>query len=177
MSSPIDTDQPLMNFSLCHVGIVSQLDRLGQLPALLAPAELARQIATGALAFFPKAMYAHHAEEEQELFPAVRASAHPGEERLRVEGLIERLTAQHRELEALWACAEPELRKVAKGQSTRLDAVRLERLVELYQAHARFEEEAFLPLSQAILGRNSHHMAALGMSLHLRHAPEVRSHI
>lgn len=177
MSSDIDTDQPLMNFSNCHVGIVSQLDRLGQLPALLAPAELARKTAEGALAFFPKAMYAHHAEEEQELFPAVRASAHPGEERLRVERLIERLTAQHRELERLWESVEPELRKVAKGQSTQLDVVRLNDLVDLYQAHAQFEEADFLPLSHTILGRNSNHMAALGLSLHMRHAPYVRAHI
>ena len=32
----------------------------------------------------------------------------------------------------------------------------------------------FLPLSQTILGRNSNHMAALGVSLHMRHAlPQV----
>ncbi|MEY2688035.1 MAG: hypothetical protein RL375_2233, partial [Pseudomonadota bacterium] len=28
----------------------------------------------------------------------------------------------------------------------------------------------FLPLSQTILGRNGDHMAALGLSLHTRHA-------
>ena len=177
MSTAIDTDQPLMNFSNCHVGIVSQLDRLGSLPALLAPAELARKTAEGALAFFPKAMFAHHAEEEQELFPAVRASAHVGDERLRIEGMIERLTSQHRELERLWASLEGDLRRVAKGQSTNLDVARLNDLVDLYQAHARFEEDEFLPLSQVVLGRNSHHMAALGLSLHMRHAPDVRAYI
>ena len=32
----------------------------------------------------------------------------------------------------------------------------------------------FLPLSQTILGRNSNHLAALGMSMHMRHAtPQV----
>lgn len=175
MTTP--TDQPLMSFANCHVGIVSQLDRLGHLPALLAPAELARQTAESALAFFPKAVYAHHAEEEQELFPAVRASAQPGPERVHVESMVDRLTFQHRELERMWEKVEPELRKVAKGQSTSLDVTVLNELVEAYQAHARFEEEEFLPLSQTILGRNSNHMAALGMSLHMRHAPYVRAHI
>ena len=170
-------DQPLMNFSNCHIGIVSQLDRLGQLPALLAPAELARKTADSALAFFPRAVYAHHAEEEQELFPAVRASSQPGEERVHVESLIDRLTFQHRELERMWEQVEPELRKVAKGQSTTLDVNLLNELVHLYQEHARFEEDEFLPLSQTILGRNSNHMAALGMSLHMRHTPYVRAHI
>jgi hypothetical protein len=47
----------------------------------------------------------------------------------------------------------------------------LEPLVTQYRAHAQFEEQSFLPLSQAILGRNSHHLAALGLSLHMRHTP------
>ena len=170
-------DEPLNNFSNCHVGIVAQLDRLGHLPALLAPAELARKTAASALGFFPKAVYAHHAEEEQELFPAVRASAQVGEERVHVESLIDRLTFQHRELERMWQEIEPELHKVAKGQSTSLNVVLLNELVSAYMAHAHFEEQEFLPLSQTILGRNSHHMAALGLSLHMRHAPYVPAHI
>ena len=177
MSTPVDTDQPLLNFSNCHIGILAQLDRLNQLPALLAPAELARKTAQQALEFFPKAVYQHHAEEEQELFPAVRASAHAGAERLQVESMIDRLKAQHRELERLWEDLEPELRKVAKGQSTNLDSQKLFRLVDTYQAHARYEESDFLPLSHTILKRNDHHMAALGLSLHLRHAPYIPSHI
>lgn len=172
-----EIDQPLMNFSNCHVGIVAQLDRLGQLPALLAPAELARKTAESALAFFPKAVYAHHAEEEQELFPAVRASAQAGEERVRVESLMDRLTFQHRELERMWKQVEPALRIVAKGQTPSLDVHTLSELVNEYQAHAQFEEEAFLPLAQTILSRNGNHMAALGLSLHMRHAPYVRAHI
>ena len=39
-----------------------------------------------------------------------------------------------------------------------------------YKAHARFEEQQFLPLSKTILGRNGDHMAALGVSLHMRRA-------
>ena len=53
-----------------------------------------------------------------------------------------------------------------------LDAAAVQTLVAEYQAHARFEEEVFLPLAQSILGRNSAHMAALGLSLHIRHASE-----
>ena len=48
------------------------------------------------------------------------------------------------------------------------------RWYDSYQAHARYEEEVFLPLSQTILGRNSDHLAALGVSMHMRHAmPQV----
>ena len=50
-------------------------------------------------------------------------------------------------------------------------------LTTRYREHARFEETDFLPLSQTILGRNANHMAALGMSLHMRHAKPVVGYI
>jgi hypothetical protein len=56
-----------------------------------------------------------------------------------------------------------------------VDTATVNTLVTEYRAHARLEEVAFLPLAQAILGRNSNHMAALGLSLHIRHTSgEVR---
>ncbi len=42
---------------------------------------------------------------------------------------------------------------------------------------ARCEELEFLPLSEQILGRNGNHMAALGLSLHMRHQPVILGHI
>ena len=172
-----DTDTPISHFSNCHLGIFAQLSRMGDLPALLGPAAQARRIAHESLAFFSKAVYSHHSEEEKDLFPAVRQSAHAGAERLQIEGLIEQLTHDHRALEALWASLEPDLRKVAKGQDTTLDVLALQTLVQRYQAHARLEEQAFLPLAQNILGRNDNHMAALGLSLHMRHVPHFAAHI
>ena len=175
--STTDTDAPIGHFSHCHVGILSQLSRMNELPALLAPAALARKTAEQSIAFFSKGMYVHHKEEEQELFPAVRSSAHAGPERLRVDSLIEQLTAGHRELEALWESIAPALNKVAKGQETKLDEAALTRLVQQYRAHAQLEENEFLPLAETILGRNSNHMAALGLSLHMRHVPHFVGHI
>ena len=61
------------------------------------------------------------------------------------------------------------LKNVANGRDSNLDSAAVCRLVDTYTAHARFEEQTFLPLSQTILGRNNNHMAALGMSLHMRH--------
>ena len=176
MSTP-DTDAPIDHFAHCHVGILAQLSRMNDLPALLAPAALARKTAEQSIAFFDKGMYTHHKEEEQELFPAVRSSAHAGPERLRVEGLIEQLTAGHRELEALWESLSPALHKVAKGQDSHLDEAALTRLVQQYRAHALLEENEFLPLAETVLGRNSNHMAALGLSLHMRHVPHFAAHI
>lgn len=171
---PIPGDEPLTNFSQCHTGILTHLNKLSSLPALLEPAAQARRIASETAEFFRKVIYEHHSEEERELFPAVLASAQRGAERERVQVLVDRLTAEHRQVEAMWTRLEPGLKAVAKGQDSNLDASAVQRLVETYTAHARFEEQEFLPLSQTILGRDGNHMAALGMSLHLRHTlPQV----
>jgi hemerythrin-like domain-containing protein len=144
------------------------------LPALLEPAARARHIAADTLKFFREAVFEHHSEEERELFPAVLASAIEGEERDRVQTIVDRLTKEHREVEAAWSKLEPGLKDIAKGNDSTLNGAAVTALVNAYEGHARYEEQVFLPLSQAILGRNSNHMAALGVSLHLRHAmPEV----
>lgn len=164
-------NEPILDFSLCHEGILNKLDMLGELPALLAPAARAREVAGGALEFFKEAIFEHHADEERELFPAVLASAKKGDERDRVQLMVKRLTQEHRELEAQWKRLGSGLKKVAKGQASDVDAAAIQQLVAQYRAHAAFEEREFLPLSQEILGRNSNHMAALGLSLHMRHTP------
>ncbi|MCW5670657.1 MAG: hemerythrin domain-containing protein [Hydrogenophaga sp.] len=168
---------PLDGFANCHIGILKRLNVLGELPALIDPAARARRIAADALAFFREAIFEHHLDEENELFPAVLASATPGDERLHVQALVNRLTREHRILEGLWKVLEKDLKRVAKGQDTDLDAEEVSALVAAYASHATLEEEEFLPLCQEILGRNGNHMAALGLSLHLRHAPPITAHI
>jgi hemerythrin-like domain-containing protein len=176
-SSTINNDTPISNFNNCHVGILRRLNALGELPALLEPAARARQIAEESLEFFREAIFEHHLEEERELFPAVIASAQPGEELQRVKAMAQRLTDEHRAIEKLWKSLEKGLKQVSKGQGTELDVSDLQRLVAEYQAHAHHEETEFLPLSEQILGRNSNHMAALGMSLHMRHVKTVPGYI
>ena len=129
------------------------------------------------LAFFREAIFEHHLDEERDLFPAVLASAQPGAERERVRAMTERLTHEHRAIETLWKSLEKALKRVGKGQDADLDVEDLRQLVAAYAAHAGFEETEFLPLSETILGRNSNHMAALGLSLHMRHAKPVNAYI
>jgi hemerythrin-like domain-containing protein len=87
-----------------------------------------------------------------------------------VQGIVDRLTREHRQVEQLWTRLEPALKQAAHGHAADLDAAAVASLVATYRAHATYEEQVFLPLSQNILGRNSDHMAALGLSLHIRHA-------
>ncbi len=164
---------PITNFSQCHVGILSNLEALQGLPELSEAADRARAVASSVLSFFSDAVYQHHAEEERALFTAVLASAAKGEEFERVQSMVARLTAEHRRIEARWSQLEPHLRKVAKGQKGELGAGDVDVLVREYGAHAAFEEQEFLPLSERILRRNSDHMAALGLSLHMRQVPTI----
>jgi hemerythrin-like domain-containing protein len=168
------TEAPLEQFSECHAGILKQLDSLAAVPGLLDPAARARRLAGEVLDFFRAAVHEHHAEEERELFPAVLASAQDEDERAYVRGIVERLTREHRQIEATWQRIEPGLKDVARGRDTELDPLSVASLVATYRAHAAYEEQVFLPLSQKILSRNGDHMAALGVSLHMRHVmPDV----
>lgn len=176
-SDSVDLAMPLAGFSQCHFGIASQLQAFTELPALLAAAVQARNVASHTLSLFKYAVASHHADEENELFPAVLRSAAKGEEAEKVRVMIKRLVAEHRKIESIWKDLEPAVKAVAKNQPADLDLQAVEALVQTYLKHARFEEEEFLPLAEAILGRNGNHMAALGLSLHLKHAPMVVGHV
>ncbi len=167
---PPAAPDPLQRFSRCHDGILAHLHVLGELPALAAAAARARETAGTTLAFFRDVIVEHHAQEEKELFPAVLAAAAAGAERDRVAAIVERLTREHREVESAWRRLEPALADLAKGRGAALDAAAVEALVHRYEAHAAYEEAEFLPLSETILGRDDHQMAALGLALHMRHA-------
>lgn len=175
--SLVADEAPLDTFAGCHIGIMKRLNVLDELPELIEPAARARQIAADSLAFFREAIFEHHLDEEHELFPAVLASAEPGAERERVQAMIERLTREHRILEGMWKVLEQDLKRVAKGQHADLDTEEVRALVAAYASHATYEEVEVLPLCEAILARDQNHMAALGLSLHLRHAPHVPGHV
>lgn len=172
---PQDVDAaPVQEFSNCHVGIVAQLDKLELLPALAEAARQAHQIAASLHAFFREVVLVHHAEEEQELFPAVLASAVPGPERDEMAAMVSRLAHEHRQVEGQFRALDGALHDLARGRDAAIDKDVVAALVAAYRAHAAFEEAHFLPRARDILSRNGDHMAALGMSLHARHAlPDV----
>lgn len=168
-------DQPIQEFSDCHAVVVNILNELTALSRQQHPPLLRREVAGRILEFFRDVVTPHHREEEAELFPAVLADATTGDERAQVEGLVSRLVDEHRRVEGTYAQLGPVLSAIEGGQDVSLDESAVAALVADCLAHARFEEEVFLPQAQAILARNSDHMAALGLSLHIRHASdEVR---
>ena len=170
------SDAPLDTFHRCHEGIIHQLNAATALAELADAAMRARRVAQDTLKLFESAVMPHHNEEEVELFPAVLRSALP-EELETVKSMVKTLTEEHRDVEAQWLLLAPAVKKIAKGQDAEIDAAGLAELIRRYLKHARTEEEVFLPLAQSILGRNGNHMAALGMSMHMRHVPPVIGYI
>lgn len=162
-------DRPLDNFSECHQGIISHLDAFSELPALAGNPAQAGALAKDTKAFFQEAVIDHHHEEEKDLFPAVLGASTLGAEYDKVKGLVDRLTNEHREIEAIWRALEPAVSQLAKEKPADIDAAAVADLVQKYHAHARFEEAEFLPLSALILGRRDGKMASLGLALHMRH--------
>jgi len=147
VSSTTD-NAPIDDFSQCHAGILKKLDQLGELPALLAPAVRAREIAEKSLEFFREAIFEHHLDEERELFPAVIAHAVKGEEFDKVQFMVARLTIEHRDLETAWKRLESGLKLIAKGRDSDIHVADIEQMVSRYRAHAQYEETEFLPLAQ-----------------------------
>lgn len=171
-SNEAENSDVLTEFSDCHVGIVNMVNQIGELPNMVAYARQLNSILPAIERFFHDVVKSHHAEEEEQLFSAVLASASPGEESTNVQQMIVRLTAEHRKIESAFGVLIPEIRSLMKNPDAELSVNNLESLVEQYLEHARFEETDFLPLAHKILGRNSDHMAALGLSIHMRHAAE-----
>ena len=170
---PLDLEVPLAGFSQCHLGILSQLQAFEQLPALQAAAAQACTVAHHTLDLFKFAVEGHHSDEEDALFPAVLRSATPGAEAQLVQAMVERLTAEHREIESCWKKLAPAVTAAAHAQPGELDPAAVHDLVQRYKAHALFEEQAFFPLAITLLTRNGDHLAALGLSLQLPRAPQV----
>ncbi|ROZ75451.1 hemerythrin domain-containing protein [Ramlibacter sp. WS9] len=168
---------PLEGFSGAHRGILCAMRAFAALPEFAAAAERSRQVAITTLQLFEGTVLPHHADEESELFPAVIRSATPGPERTHVEAMVDRLVAEHRSLESLWKMLRPAVKRAAAGITAQLDAEAVAALSYAYHRHAAFEETEFLPLAGEILARNGNHMAALGLAIHLRHAPAPVAYI
>jgi hemerythrin-like domain-containing protein len=144
---------PLEMLAACHGRVQDQCATLRRLGAHLVrwgADRQAQEAAAAVMRYFDTATVHHHADEEADLFPALIESM-AGSDAVCLRELTASLTAQHRELEALWRRLRRGLERVAAGYATPLAEHEVGHFVELYARHIAREEAELLPMARRLL--------------------------
>jgi hemerythrin-like domain-containing protein len=152
-AAAVGFDSPLAMLAECHRRVERQCATLARLaPHLAANGSdtAAREAALGVLRYFETAAPNHHADEEQDLFPALIESM-AGSDAVCLRQIIDRLLAEHRALDQRWAALRRTLRAVADGQAAALDGADVEAFSALYARHIALEEGELLPMAARLL--------------------------
>ena len=159
---------PLEMLSACHSRIEQQCSTLRRLVPHLArhgADEAARTAADGVMRYFDTAAVHHHADEEQDLFPALLESM-AGSDAVCLRELTAGLVAEHCALEASWQVVRDALAQVAAGAAASLTVEDVEALVGLYERHLAREENELLPLAARLL--SDEQLARVGRAMRER---------
>jgi len=157
-------DVPLEMLAACHRRVERQCATLRHLvPHLAAHGadSQAREAAQAVIRYFDTAARDHHADEEEDLFPAlleVAAESDAG----RVREMTGVLCAEHVELGRHWDAIRRQLEGVLRGESS-MSADGVAAFAALYERHISFEESQLLPLACRLLGKN--HLERIGSAM------------
>lgn len=150
-------DDPLGVLSACHRRIERQLTTLvrllDHLPQHHADDD-ARAAARAILRYFDTAAVNHHADEEESLFPRLRAA---GGHVLDDIAVLER---EHVELDACWRKLRPLLAAIACGNGAHLPPIRVHAMCTAYAAHIAREDDKVFPEAARLLDAAT--IAAIG---------------
>lgn len=157
-------DDPLEMLLACHERIRAQCTTLEKLMLHL-PAHgcdlQARQAAQAILRYFDTAGQHHHDDEEQDLFPQLRASNDST-----ALALVTRLLDEHQVMDAAWQQLRPYLAALSEATATTLDAVTARRFIDVYDRHITLENAQLIPLAQRLL--SAEQLETLGNSMAAR---------
>jgi hemerythrin-like domain-containing protein len=148
-------DDPLEMLRACHGRIQAQCTTLKRLREHLATHghdAQASQAAFAILRYFDTAGQHHHQDEEQDLFPKLRATQDG-----RAESLIARLLQEHQGMEAAWKNLRPLLLDIANDKAPVLDEAITQHFTELYAQHIELENTMLLPLAETLLAPEQLH--------------------
>lgn len=163
------TEAPLEMLAACHIRIQHQctiLQRLtDHLPMHGCDAQ-AQSASAAIMRYFDTAAIDHHADEEEDLFPALLESV-AGSDPVCIRQLIDRLCHEHRQLETAWRQLRKTLQRIASGEAdvtlTRQDA---DAFIVLYTSHIQLEENELLPMAGRLLG--NHDIERIGKAMRNR---------
>lgn len=145
---------PLEMLSACHFRIERQCETLRRLvPHLAAHGtdEDAQTAAAGVVRYFDTSAMQHHADEEDDLFPALIESM-AGSDPVCIREMTAALAAEHRQLEALWRGLRRVLEEVVAGRVATLDGAAVDAFADGYARHIEREEKELLPMAARLLG-------------------------
>ena len=146
-------EAPLEMLSACHYRIERQCATLRRLMPHLAAqgADVeARTAAAAVLRYFDTSAQQHHADEEENLFPALIESM-AGSDAVCLRALTDRLKADHGELDSHWQRVRIALVRVVAGDGVSLPASDVDALVGLYAQHIEREARELLPMAARLL--------------------------
>ena len=154
--------------SACHDRIETQCATLRRLvPHLLVHGvdEEARAAATRIIRYFDTSALHHHADEEDDLFPALIESM-AGSDAICLRDMIDGLTADHRALAACWRHLRAILERIAAGERVPLLFDDVEALAVRYERHIAREEKELLPMAARLLSDDD--LARIGRAMRAR---------
>lgn len=149
-------DEPLEMLEACHERIEAQLATLEKLVAHLAARGCdpeGRAAALGVMRYFDTAGVHHHSDEEEDLFPLLRAIA-ATQRREEIGATLYELQREHESMGTLYAALRECLDTIAQGEGARLDAGEVARFAWLYRRHIRLEAGTIIPFARAALDAN-----------------------
>ncbi|HMO45983.1 MAG TPA: hemerythrin domain-containing protein [Rubrivivax sp.] len=146
-------DAPLDMLAACHERLQRQCRTLRRLPPHVAAHGAdaqAQEASTAVMRYFDRAAVDHHADEEEDLFPAL-LEAMAGSDAVCLRDLTTALTQQHRELHAQWQALRSVLARLAAGEPAALDAAQVEAFVDGNLQHMAREEAELLPMAARLI--------------------------
>jgi len=154
MNSPLlDTapgfDRPIAVLKHCHDRIRKQLATLEKLLAHLPGAgadEQAQQAATAVIKYFDQGAPLHHADEEENLIPMLRAVAQD-DDAATLQALAPVILEQHHAMDAAWLQLREQLSAIAAGASATLSTSIAQQFIRDYTAHMVREESTMAPMA------------------------------
>lgn len=146
-------ETPLEMLEACHERLQGQLATLARLAAWLpehgADAQ-ARQAAANVMRYFDLAAVNHHLDEEEDLFPVLRARVDAAR-RAALGELIDWILADHQAMFAAWAAMRARLEPISRGEAAQLTETEVAAFAERYRRHIAREEGELLPYARELL--------------------------
>lgn len=136
-------EDPMALLRACHEKVVRFTTLAQRLQAHVherGADEQAREAAQAVLRYFTLAAPLHHADEDENLFTALRALGHPP-----LTARIEALQAEHDALGERWAQVRPWLEAIATGELPGSAEPDVDGFATHYRAHAQAEENEVYP--------------------------------